>query len=394
MSRDVAKTPSARFSLWSSLLSVKSRRSSIKDKTGGVTAHPEWTSTPPPPYGLWDTDEADYLDKVSCNAVMRLIAIDPKDCTYSLRLKCYWTFRTQHTGDRTETKLRIPGLRAPGLQVRCEESRIWRMLQSRNGRGSTTKTVLWKGTSLFHISGFEIFEMRDFPFDRQLVHLELLEFVWKQHKDANEYDFSMKLVRFKLVTESMMPNWKPFPAIVSAENDTANSGDSARPSFASRFQVQLKIERRHLFHCIQTFGVTTLITWVSACPLALPPDLVAQRLSAYAIGILTLVKYKYTISHQLPQVPYTTFADHYLLGQIFTVLALALESLAIYRLSEIDGFSNHETVVEIIEVTTLVIVMLVWTVIFLHTYMYKKRRDWQDVLTDQDTVTEATYEDV
>jgi len=342
---------------------------------------------------LWDTDEADYLEKVSCNAVMRLIAIDAKDCTYSLRLKCYWTFRMQHTGDRTETKLRIPGLRAPGLQVKCEESRIWRVLQSRHtGRKNSDaigsdKTVLWKGTSLFHINGFEIYEMRDFPFDRQLIHLELLEFVWKSSKEADDYDFSMKLVRFKLVTESMMPNWKPFPAIVLAENDTAKEQNTSnqRPSFASRFQVQLKIERRHLFHVIQTFGVTTLITWVSACPLALPIDLVAQRLSAYAIGVLTLVKYKYTISHQLPQVPYSTFADVYLLGQIFTIVALAIESLAVYRLSEVKVVEKYA---ELVEVVSLIIVMVFWTVVFLYTYKLKKRKDWVRVIDDQESYDE------
>jgi len=392
-------------SQWSSRDSARTarpKRSSIMDKTGGVTAHPEWTSTPPPPLVLWDTDDADFLEKVSCNAIMRLNRIDPQESTYSLRLKCYWTFRTQHTGDRTETKLRVPGLRAPGLQVKCEESRIWRVLapgrlgRTGNARKGSDKTVLWKGTSLFHINGFEIFEMRDFPFDRQLIHLELLEFVWKTTKDADDYDFSMKLVRLKLVTESFMPNWKPFPAIVTAENDTVVS-EEARLSFASRFQVQLKIERRHLFHVIQTFGVTTLITVVAACPLALPTDLVAQRISAYAIGILTLVKYKYTITHQLPQVSYMTFADFYLLGQIFTILALAVESLIIYRLSDFEEFYDA-TVAEIFEVTSLVIVLIIWTVIFLHTYMIKKRRDWQRVLDSQEDiagVTEAdAFEDV
>jgi len=348
----------------------------------------EWKSTPEPPQGLWDIDDAEVLEKVRCNAKIRIIKVDPKEGTYSLRMKCHWTFRTLNSGDRTETHLRVPGIRMPGLVVVVEESRIWRDLKK-----TTDKTVYWSGTSLFHISGYEIFEMTDFPFDRQLINLELLEFVWRSSKDTDTFDFSMKLVNFKLFTTSMLPNWQPFPSVIYAENETYPSDTSSgvRPTFASRFQVQLKIQRNANFHIYQTFLVTCLITAIACFPLALPPtqDFVAKRLAAYALGILTLVSYKYGIADQLPKVPYPTYADMFMLAQIVTVTAMAIECLIAYRLV---NWGVEETIVDIIEAVFLVFLLAYWLFRLLYAGMYKSkhRKEWGLVLQDQDVVGQAS----
>jgi len=285
------------------------------DRRSTMEMEGTWQSSPAPPPDLWDTDDSLYLEKVSCNCRIRIVEVSPKAGQYSIRMKCHWRFRTLNTADRTETHLKVPGVRMPGLIVDVDESRIWRDLEKTR---STDKTVYWRGISVFVVRGFEIFEMSDFPFDRQVINLELMEFVWRPSKDSATYDTHMNLVSFVTNTQSMLPEWTPWPAKVEMpdgalmETNDRNTG----PSFASRFHLRLRMERKHWFFVMQIFAVTFMILLISIFPLALPPteDFVGTRLTAYATGILTLVSFKYGISAQLPRVPYSTFTDMYLLS--------------------------------------------------------------------------------
>merc|ERR1719195_416335 len=184
-------------------------------------------------------------------------------------MKCHWRFRTLNTADRTETHLKVPGVRMPGLLVDVDESRIWRDLEK-----STDKTVYWRGISVFIIRGFEIFEMSDFPFDRQVINLELMEFVWRPTKDSETYDQRMNVVHFSTVTQSMLPEWVPFPARVELtqkmvdvqgggasvkvddvmmSNDRSADQGQRGPNFTSRFHLKLRMERKHWFFVMQIF---------------------------------------------------------------------------------------------------------------------------------------------
>jgi len=339
----------------------------------------EFQSKPSPPGDLWDTDDLLYLDKVRCQAMLRVTGIDPRAGTFSIRLKCHWRFRTLNTSDRTETHLKVPGLRMPGLNVGVEESRIWRDLKK-----STDKTLYWRGVSQFNIQGYEIFEMSDFPFDRQVINLELMEFVWRDSKDSDTFDYSMKLVFFRVTTESLLPEWDPYPAKLRVDQLITTGDRHDGPTSASRFQVKLRVERKIRFFVIQIYFVTLLIVVITTFPLALPPtkDHVGTRLSAYGTGVLTLVAYKYGIAESLPRVPYQTYTDKYLVHQIITVVIIAVEALIAYHLVENAG--ADEVIVRYLELIGLVIIVLLWICFFVYTAKFKLRVSWQHVLKNQE----------
>jgi len=324
---------------------------------------------------LWDTDDTQFLDKVKCKAIIRLTSIDPKNGSFEARMKCSWRFRTLNSRDRTEVQLRVPGIRMPGLVVTVDESRIWRDLKK-----STDRTIYWHGTSLFTITGFEIFEVHDFPFDRQVINFELLDFVWRPHKDACTYDFSMRVVYLEVDTVSMLPEWSTYSSIVTPENEAHLSRG---PSNTSRFKVCLRAERKHWFYVIQVFLVTYLITTVACFPLAFPPtaDHIGDRLALYGSGVLTLMAFRFTIAGHLPRVPYSTFIDYYLLWQIVTIIGLAVETLIAYRIVK---SSDSELVVDTMENVMLGVLMIVWLVYFIRAAFFKKRMEWKYVISHQD----------
>merc|ERR1712194_52032 len=99
----------------------------------------------------------------------------------------------------------------------------------------------WRGVSVMTFVGYEIFEVYDFPFDRQVIDLELLQFVWRDEKDADVFYEDMKLVSFTSETISMLPEWDSWPAIIEAKNEKQ---PGSGPSFGTRFNMRLRVQRK------------------------------------------------------------------------------------------------------------------------------------------------------
>jgi len=283
------------------------------------------------------------LELVRCEAFVRLAALDPKLGTFRVRMKCIWAFRTHNSREDAELHLRgVPGIRMPGVLEVVEESRVWKDLTFSGSLQTTGNTVLWRGISLFTMDGFKAFEMSQFPFDRHILNLERLEFVWRPQKDDADYYKSMKLACLTVETSSMLPEWHVKKAYVRALNvqDPPDRKSHAVEklesrcawSHASKFTVQLRIERKARFYCWQVFVVTYLITMLSCTPLGMDPSAVGDRLAIFVGGMLTLVAFKYGVSDHLPSVPYQTFTDKFLLAQIMTVFCCGILSIVSYRI--------------------------------------------------------------
>lgn len=334
----------------------------------------QFRSKPPPPSSLWDTDDVQYLDKVRCHAWIRMTHIDPKNGRFEGRIKAHWALRTLNAKERTEPRTRVPGLRLPRLVCKVEESRIWRHFD-----GDSERTVSWQGTTVLSFSGFEMFEVNDFPFDRQVINLDLFEFVWRSDKDSDYYFEAMKVVSFTTETISMLPEWDTYPAIIECRNvKKPGSG----PSFGTRFNLKLRLQRKEKYYITQIFMVTFLILSASLLPLALAPGdaFIGDRLSLHSSGLLTLVAFKYGVSNELPSVPYNTFASTYLTSQIVTLVAVSSESVVAYKTV---GTLIDPDFLNMVEDILLYILLLLWLVYFLHVAFTKGRVPWQEVLSDQ-----------
>merc|ERR1712224_938112 len=113
-------------------------------------------------------------------------------------------------------------------------------------------------------------------------------------------------------------------------------GPVSRPKYCTRFHVKLRLERKHKYYIVQVFMVTWLITLSSLLPMALDcnVDRIGDKLSLHAGGLLTLTAFKFGIAENLPSVPYSTFADFYLMLQVVTLVIASVFGLVLYRLEE------------------------------------------------------------
>lgn len=351
------------------------------------------------PADKWDTDDPAFHDKVTCDALIKVTAVDPKSSRFELRMKCKWTFRSLHREERTETRLRVPGIRLPGLIVVVDESRIWKDIQETK---RSEDTVLWRGVSRFTITGFEIFEMHDFPFDRQMMSLDTFDFVWQSGNSCSDFDYSMHIVAVHVQCVSVLPEWKTYSPIIEPDSvkqpflhRKLENGLTA-PQYASRFSVKLRIERETWFYVIQVFGLTILITIASMLPLCIPPtdSFIGDRLSLYAGGVLTLTSFKYSISDHLPSVPYSTKFDWVIFFQFLNLTLCAVETLIAYRLVDhgSDGISIvDQAIVDKSEDWAFVVLSSSWIVVWIllagrdmNIPSPFKEREWEYILKHQE----------
>eukprot|EP00928_Gymnodinium_smaydae_P071779 TRINITY_DN55268_c0_g1_i1.p1 TRINITY_DN55268_c0_g1~~TRINITY_DN55268_c0_g1_i1.p1 ORF type:complete len:778 (+),score=111.40 TRINITY_DN55268_c0_g1_i1:124-2457(+) len=367
--------------------------------------------SPVPPLYLWDSADSKFLDFVKCHAVIRVVSLDPKSGAFQLRIKCHWSFRTLNSLEDSEIRLRgVPGLRIPALSMSVEESRVWKDLSQGKSLGSKTtqKSVYWKGTTTLTLDGYKSFHVETFPFDRQIINLEQVHFVWRPRHDDADYFKSMKVVSFTAETYSMMAEWSPqLSYIIPIAKHVCTPKDSNDPSYASKFIVKVRIERQHLFYIWQVFFPAYLMTLVSCTPLAMPPseDDMGERLSVYGSGLLTLVAFKYGVADHLPSVPYPTFIDNYLKFQLITVSMCAFESIISFQIviggkgtimdTDMEGTQVFSSI-DLMENFMFVLIFLVWSAWFLIAcfYMPYRKPDWRDIWAqkNQNTVDADYFE--
>lgn len=320
-----------------------------------------------------NTDDASLLDLVICHCQVKVVGIDPKNGQFDLRMKVSWKVRTRNLGEETEPRSRVPGIRMPSLSTCVEESRIWREYLH-----DTEHSFGWCGVSVFMIMGWEVFEVQEFPFDRQVVDLEVFEFVWRRDKDETTYEESMKVAELVVETHSMLPEWGAYPALVAKERDGKSS----------RFRVRLRLQRRKRFYVIQVFFLTTLITESSMFPLALVSGKdgpIGDRLALYAGGLLTLVAFKYSIAEQLPTVPYSTFLGKVLTAQMATLMFLSAEAVLAYKF----GRFTSESSVDHFEDALLIALCVGWLAFLIYVAFLKRRTPWKNALEGQEHLVEG-----
>merc|ERR1712032_956869 len=81
--------------------------------------------------------------------------------------------------------------------------------------------------------------------------------------------------------------------------------------------------RRKRYYIWQLFMLTWLITVGSLLGLGMHGEYVGKRSGLVAVGLLTLIGFKFSVAEQLPRVSYHTYADTYLQAQVVLLCAIA-----------------------------------------------------------------------
>jgi len=186
----------------------------------------------------------------------------------------------------------------------------------------------------------------------------------------------------------MLPEWTCFPAIIDPVHVTQLG---TGPSYATRFIVQLRLERKEQYYINHICLVTYLITSMALLPLALAAtgNFQGDRLAVQVSGLLTLISFKYTVADSLPTVPYSTFITTFMQTATVTVVCVSIEGVVAQKLSQ-SSIENLDWI-DMFEDALMYILFVVWSVYFFYAAFFKGRRDWQDVVDGQANNIEMSY---
>jgi len=271
-----------------------------------------------------------------------------------------------------------PQMRVPSCKIEVHEQRKW--IDWNNSRKDGSH--LWMGTTFMTLRGFELFEVHDFPLDRQLINLKVLDFRWDP-KDEDVDPGKLDVVALEVITTSTEPMWQPYTAWLVPKWRRQRLVDGV--PVANRFDTQLRFERNPGYYLKTVFWVSYLILAGSLLPLGMDATEIGDRLSVFSAGMLTLVLFKYGLSEQLPSVSYGTFADTWLTLQIVFVFLAMLDALIGYWV--VDAEEDKDRQSEIIaywkswDSFCLYVSLFGWVLIFLVHYALWRFFDgviWKD----------------
>lgn len=203
----------------------------------------------------------------------------------------------------------------------------------------------------------------------------------------------MKIVSLVVETYSMLPEWAVSNAVLLARRQEytcaststpthefrrAGPGagqEGAGPSFCCKFSLKLRLQRKPNFYITQVFLVSILILTVALFPMAFRPDLATDRFAMHVAGLLTLVAFKYSVTSELPVVPYTTFTSVFLTLEIVTIVCACAECVVSYKIVICWKLVPH-VVIEYMEDGLLLIVLCCWYGVF---FLGRLRKRFQEL---------------
>lgn len=169
------------------------------------------------------------------------------------------------------------------------------------------------------------FEMRQFPFDRQRLLIEVESFAWSSD------DLALKkrgnLVGFS--REFRLPGWT-IERIDEAVREHMEPRDRAP---FSELQAVITVKRNPGFFLWKFLIPLTIVMLLISAVLWIPPDQIKDRVSATLTGILTSAAYGFTIARYLPEHVYDTYLDAVVMLSVLYSAAMMVLNIVSYRLN-------------------------------------------------------------
>ena len=170
------------------------------------------------------------------------------------------------------------------------------------------------------------FNLKDFPFDTQDLHIELLV----DHQ-LTRAQFTLVFVGIQFFQEALeMSEWvllKPhLPPTTFGKLDFAD--------------VCIRIMRRPSYYVHNMVGMMALLSGLSLIVFIFELSRVSDRIQITLTLMLTAVTFKFALSDSLPRVPYHTFIDKFVL-MVMVEFSVTTVVCALPRVSELSGWLNR-----------------------------------------------------
>jgi hypothetical protein len=172
------------------------------------------------------------------------------------------------------------------------------------------------------------FDLRRFPFDRQLLEVEIESFRWTEGSmvwvpDEGATGFS---------EDFEIPEWRI--TRVGSRVETASALRSSTPF--SRFVFEIEVEREAGFYVWKVMLPLIIIVGLSWSIFWMTEERVAGRSRITATGVLTIVAYQFVVAEDLPRIAYLTLLDKVMILSFVLLAVTVVQSLIVSRYQDDD----------------------------------------------------------
>lgn len=169
--------------------------------------------------------------------------------------------------------------------------------------------------------------LRRFPFDQQTLHIQIMSFVFS----PDEVQFVVNHHLTGRAEALSLPNW-------STNSPIAHTGSrhiaQLNQSFVC-FDYEFQVKRYTAYYLTRVILPLVLIVSMSYGVFWFPPEQVMPQITISVTAILSLITYEFTLQQSLPQVPYLTVLDKFVIGAMVLVFLALVETVTTIELAEV-----------------------------------------------------------
>mmetsp|Transcript_18427 Transcript_18427/g.61699 ORF Transcript_18427/g.61699 Transcript_18427/m.61699 type:complete len:432 (-) Transcript_18427:191-1486(-) len=243
----------------------------------------------------------------------------------------------------------------------------------------------------YHATFYENLELYDFPFDRQILHIDVSSF-----RPTKEMEFAQFPARSNKIFAMPISQWIVAPytddddKLAQSQRGGFNAPDTyvipQKELYAAsdgllypRARFEIRVQRRAEYYLWNVVMVIFLLVLLSATAHRVPMDRFADRMAVNLSLVLTLVAYKFTVVGALPRKHYLTWIDRYLVASF---VILALQGLEMYVASMLDPFGDA---FYYLEVAFQVGLYVPWILYHVFIFLFRNRMyiSWAEVVRVQ-----------
>ena len=176
------------------------------------------------------------------------------------------------------------------------------------------------------------FDVRRFPFDRQLLEGDIASFSW-DNKVVRLMDSKDNVT---ISRQFDIPDWDVIGSSSKViDYDDPDHGDD----IFSLLKFKLEVARKSSFYLNKIFIPLAVLSFTSIFFLAIPLDSIGDRIQFVSSLLFTTLAYQLIIASSVPRVPYFTLGDKYTLFLFFFMVA---EVFIAYAISLVHRFGDVE----------------------------------------------------
>ncbi len=172
------------------------------------------------------------------------------------------------------------------------------------------------------------FDLRRFPFDRQILQLQVESYAF----DRNAVQFVSDESRTGFAEELELPEWS-----IKSTSQRVEDVEVMRSDVDfSRLFFEIEMARKPGFYLWKVMLPLFLIIALSWSIFWMTDEPLAGRSRISATGVLTVVAYQFVIAESLPRVSYLTLLDQIMIFSFILLAITVLQSMLVAQASRID----------------------------------------------------------